>query len=59
MYPGPWDGENHNMALGRSSAKAIWDTLHNDYWDDQNMNKILVTIFLTHLDSNLDAELPK
>ena len=53
MNPGPWGGDNQNKALRQATVKAIWDKLHKDFWDEQNMNKALVTRCMAHLDPNI------
>ena len=51
--PGNWDGDGENTALGQTAEKAIWDKLHRDFWDEQNMNRALVTSFLALLDPSV------
>ena len=38
------------MALGRVEGKIVWDELHKGLFDEQNVNKTLVTRFMALLD---------
>ena len=51
--PGNWDSDGKNTALGRTAAKVICDKLHRDFWDEANMNRVLITKFLALLDSSV------
>ena len=59
IYPGEpldsrvWDGRNQDTAPGRTQAKALWNKMHRHFTYAENMNRALLTRFMSHLDENM------
>ena len=52
MEPGPWDGCSEQTALGQIQAKDAWEENHMHFTNERNMNRVLITRFVAHLDAN-------